>query len=71
MRWAGDNELPVIFSGTTTTSGIGKYSYALPSIDWSADITDDTKLRLSYGKTIGRPGWNALGRSGLEQHRAH
>jgi len=61
VRWAGDNELPVIFSGSTTTTGSGKYSYALPSIDWSADVTDDTKLRLSYGKTIGRPGWNALG----------
>jgi TonB-dependent receptor len=61
VRWAGDNELPVIFSGSTTTLGSGKYSYALPSIDWSADLTDDTKLRLSYGKTIGRPGWNALG----------
>jgi TonB-dependent receptor len=61
VRWAGDNELPVIFSGSTTTLGSGKYSYALPSIDWSADVTDETKLRLSYGKTIGRPGWNALG----------
>ncbi len=61
VRWAGDNELPVIFSGSTTTLGTGKYSYALPSIDWSAELTNDTKIRLSYGKTIGRPGWNAIG----------
>ncbi|RVT83697.1 TonB-dependent receptor [Inhella crocodyli] len=61
VRWTGDNELAVISSGSSTSSGSGKYSYALPSIDWSADLTDETKLRLSYGKTIGRPGWNALG----------
>ncbi|MFX8223309.1 TonB-dependent receptor, partial [Acinetobacter baumannii] len=38
----------------------GSYGYALPSIDWSADLTPDTKLRVSFGKTIGRPGWNAI-----------
>ncbi len=61
VQWAGDNELPLVFSGSTTTTSSGRYSYVLPSIDWSADVTDNTKVRLSYGKTIGRPGWNALG----------
>ncbi|WP_374661425.1 TonB-dependent receptor [Inhella sp.] len=60
VRWAGDNELPVIFNGTTNSLRTGKYSYALPSIDWSAELSHDTKIRLSYGKTIGRPGWNAI-----------
>ena len=60
VRWVANNEIPISFSGTTSASRSGKYSYALPSIDWSADLTPDTKLRLSYGQTIGRPGWNAI-----------
>ena len=60
VRWVADNELPVIFGGTTTASRGGKYSYALPSIDWSADLTVNTKARVSYGQNIGRPGWNAI-----------
>ena len=60
VRWVADNELPVIFSGTTSASRSGQYSYLLPSIDWSADLTLNTKARVSYGETIGRPGWNAI-----------
>ena len=60
VRWVANNEIPITFNGTTSASRSGKYSYALPSIDWSADLTPDTKLRVSYGQTIGRPGWNAI-----------
>lgn len=60
VKWVADNELPVTFSGTRTASRSGQYSYVLPSIDWSADLTLDTKVRVSHGKTIGRPGWNAI-----------
>lgn len=60
VRWVSANEIPITFNGTTNASRSGKYSYALPSIDWSADLTSDLKLRASYGKTIGRPGWNAI-----------
>lgn len=60
VRWVAANELPITFSGTTAATRSGKYDYALPSIDWSADLTHNTKLRLSYGKTIGRPGWSAI-----------
>lgn len=60
VRWVSANEIPITFNGTTNASRSGKYSYALPSIDWSADLTSDIKLRASYGKTIGRPGWNAI-----------
>ena len=60
VRWVADNELPVIFSGTTSASRKGEYSYLLPSIDWNADLTINTKVRVSYGETIGRPGWNAI-----------
>ncbi len=60
VRWVADNELPIAFSGTRSAVRSGNYSYALPSIDWSADLTDDTKFRISHGKTIGRPGWTAI-----------
>ena len=59
-RWVADNELPLTFSGTTTASRKGEYSYLLPSIDWSADLASDVKVRASLGQTIGRPGWNAI-----------
>jgi TonB-dependent receptor len=60
VAWVADNEIPITFSGTTNSSRSGKYSYALPSIDLAADVTPDTKLRISYGQTIGRPGWAAI-----------
>ncbi|MBI3347176.1 MAG: TonB-dependent receptor [Burkholderiales bacterium] len=60
VRWVSANEIPITFNGTTNASRGGKYSYALPSIDWSADLSSDVKVRASYGKTIGRPGWNAI-----------
>jgi TonB-dependent receptor len=60
VRWVSANEIPITFNGTTNASRGGQYSYALPSIDWSADLLPDVKVRASYGKTIGRPGWNAI-----------
>jgi len=60
VRWVSANEIPITFNGTTNASRDGKYGYALPSIDWSADLSADWKVRASYGKTIGRPGWNAI-----------
>ncbi|MBM3389998.1 MAG: TonB-dependent receptor [Betaproteobacteria bacterium] len=60
VRWVADNELPITFSGTRAVSRSGEYGYVLPSIDWSADLAVNTKLRVSHGKTIGRPGWAAI-----------
>jgi len=60
VRWVADNELPITFSGTRSSSRSGKYGYFLPSLDFAADLTPDTKLRVSYGTTIGRPGWAAI-----------
>lgn len=60
VAWVANNELPITFSGTRSASRQGKYDYVLPSIDLSADVTNDTKLRVSYGQTIGRPLWNAI-----------
>ncbi len=60
VAWVSDNEVPITFNGTKSASRDGKYGYFLPSIDLAADVTDNTKLRFSYGQTIGRPGWNAI-----------
>ncbi len=32
----------------------------LPSADFAFDVRDDMKVRLSYGETIGRPGWGDI-----------
>ncbi|MBL8277457.1 MAG: TonB-dependent receptor [Pelomonas sp.] len=60
VAWVADNEVPISFNGTRSAERSGSYGYFLPSIDLSADLTHDTKLRVSYGQTIGRPGWNAI-----------
>jgi len=60
VAWVSDNEIPLTFNGTTNSSRSGKYGYFLPSLDVAADLTRDTKVRLSYGTTIGRPGWAAI-----------
>jgi TonB-dependent receptor len=60
VAWVANNEIPITFEGSRSTTRDGKYGYFLPSIDLSADVTNDTKLRVSYGHTIGRPGWNAI-----------
>jgi len=37
----------------------GEYAYWLPNLDLRADLADNLVLRASYGKSIGRPGWDA------------
>jgi len=38
----------------------GEYDYWLPSLDARADLLENLVLRASYGKSIGRAGWNDL-----------
>jgi len=40
--------------------GSGKYDYWLPSMDIRADLRDNLILRGSWGKSIGRPGWQDI-----------
>ena len=58
--WSSQNEIglasgPVVF-GTAS----GKYSYFLPNLDYDADVTNNVKVRASFGETLARPGWNYL-----------
>lgn len=58
--WDSQNEINYTRGAPTFGTGVGSYTYVLPSIDWDADLTKDVKVRASYGENIGRPGWNAL-----------
>jgi TonB-dependent receptor len=60
INWVSNNEFSVQFGTPGFTTLNGSYNYLLPSIDLDADLNDRTKLRLSYGETIGRPGWGDI-----------
>jgi TonB-dependent receptor len=60
VNWVSQNEFSVLFGAPTFTTLKGSYSYALPSIDFDADLTDQLKFRASYGETIGRPTWDQI-----------
>lgn len=58
--WAANNEFSVQFGTPDFTTLRGGYKYLLPSLDFDADLSDRTKLRVSYGETLGRPGWGDI-----------
>ncbi|WP_349257628.1 TonB-dependent receptor [Povalibacter sp.] len=58
--WGGNNEFNVQFGAPDFTTLEGSYDYLLPSFDFSVDITDNLKLRASYGESIGRPQWGDI-----------
>ena len=60
IEWGSNNELAVLNGPAAFTTLKGKYSHVLPSIDFDAELSDKTKLRLSYGESLGRPGWGDL-----------
>ncbi|HEY5807349.1 MAG TPA: TonB-dependent receptor [Povalibacter sp.] len=60
IAWAGNNEFSVQFSDPDFTTLEGNYDYVLPDLDFSVDLTDDLKLRASYGESIGRPQWGDI-----------
>ena len=60
LTWGSNNELSVKYGAPGFTELKGNYNYLLPSIDLDAELNDRTKLRLSYGETIGRPGWGDI-----------
>jgi TonB-dependent receptor len=60
ISWGSNNELSVAYGAPGFTTLKGNYQYVLPNIDFGADLTDNSKLRLSYGESLGRPGWGAI-----------
>jgi TonB-dependent receptor len=59
-KWGSVNEFDLTYDGFAATTQKGSYKYFLPSIDWDATLHRDVKLRLSYGDTIARPGWDQI-----------
>ncbi|MEP6505229.1 MAG: TonB-dependent receptor, partial [Betaproteobacteria bacterium] len=60
IEWKANNELSLLYDGLNATTQKGGYHYILPSIDFDADLRPDLKLRMSFGETIGRPGWSDI-----------
>ena len=58
--WNSQNEVDLSQGATVFSADKGHYGYFLPNIDWDADLTNNFKVRASFGETIGRPGWNNL-----------
>ena len=59
--WQADNDF-----GTTLSSDLqpntvtNSYDHILPALDFSVDLTNTLKARVSYGKTIARPDFGSL-----------
>jgi TonB-dependent receptor len=60
ISWVANNELSVQFGAPGYTTLTGEYDYVLPSLDLALDVTDEIKLRASYGESIGRPLWDQI-----------
>ncbi len=60
INWVAQNELPVQFSGRNFETKKGSYNNVLPSFDFDIELHPDTKLRASYGETIGRPRYDQI-----------
>jgi hypothetical protein len=61
LRWDADNDFTtVLATGTTPYSVSSSYDHILPALDFSIDLTDKLKGRVSYGKTIARPDFASL-----------
>ena len=60
MTWVANNEFAVQFGAPGYTTLKGSYKYLLPSLDYDVELTSNTKLRASYGESIGRPGWGDI-----------
>ena len=58
--WGSVNEFDLTYNGFAATTQKGSYKYWLPSIDFDAELRKDVKVRLSYGDTIARPGWDQI-----------
>jgi TonB-dependent receptor len=61
LRWDADNDFTTVLaaSGVAVTES-NSYDHILPALDFSIDLTDEIKGRVSYGRTIARPDFASL-----------
>jgi len=61
LRWDADNDFTkVLAPASVAVTQSNDYDHILPAIDISADLTDDLKGRVSYGRSIARPDFASL-----------
>jgi len=61
VEWISFNEMFFALDTAAIDSiDTGKYHYWLPSVDIRIDLRENLLLRGSYGKSIGRAGWESL-----------
>ncbi|WP_049722147.1 TonB-dependent receptor [Gilvimarinus polysaccharolyticus] len=60
--WSSDNDFTAVSASPDTPTVDGQsYDVLLPSLDFSVNFSDDLIGRMSYSKTIARPGLGSLG----------
>jgi len=61
LDWGQNNDFVTILSADQLpVTGDNSYDHILPGLDFSIDLTDDLKGRISYGRTIARPDFGSL-----------
>ncbi len=61
QRWDADNDFTkVLAASSVAVTEENSYDHILPALDFSIDLTDDLKGRVSYGRTIARPDFASL-----------
>ncbi|MFK4005131.1 TonB-dependent receptor [Qipengyuania sp. NPDC077563] len=59
--WTADNDFRAELSDDEQpVSGDNSYDHILPALDFSIDLTDDLKGRISFGRSIARPDFGSL-----------
>ncbi len=60
LLWVAGNELSIVSSGSTFTTGTGDYDHWLPNFDFSIDLSDQWIGRVSVSKTLTRPNYTDI-----------
>jgi len=61
LRWDSDNDfIKVLATDPVPLAVSSSYDHILPALDFSIDLTNRLKGRISYGKTIARPDFGSL-----------
>jgi TonB-dependent receptor len=60
ISWESQNELPLVFAGSSYSNQDASYTNVLPSLNLDVDLRPDMKLRASAGETIGRPRYDQM-----------
>jgi TonB-dependent receptor len=61
IDWTQNNDfLQVLSADEQPVEGKNSYDHILPALDFSVDLTDTLKGRVSYGKSISRPDFGSL-----------